>query len=140
MTQFKNKALVKKSVDKFIRPVPRFDLRNILLRSASSAIDISDGLTQDLQQICFASNVGARINFDKIPFPKNITFEEKKHILSAGDDYEICFTVHEKSKSDLLKHSDGLIFSQIGYITQEKDFIIENKDQPLDLSEGYSHF
>lgn len=140
LTQFKNKALVKKSVDKFIRPVPRFDLRNILLRSASSAIDISDGLAQDLQQICFASNVGARINFDKIPFPKNITFEEKKHILSAGDDYEICFTVHEKSKSDLLKYSDGLIFSQIGYITQEKDFIIENKNQPLDLSEGYSHF
>ena len=61
-----------------------------LLDIASSAIDISDGLFQDLDHICKASEVGAVIIFEKIPtFSSNsLPLDE----INRGDDYEILFT------------------------------------------------
>ena len=80
----------------FQRPKIRFEVSSKLLDIASSAIDISDGLFQDLDHICKASKVGAVICLEKIPtfLSNSLTIDE----INRGDDYEILFT-SDKSKS-----------------------------------------
>ncbi len=81
------------------RPQPRLALGARLFGLASAAIDISDGLVQDLGHICKNSNVGATIRADDIPLsqPARTLMEEDpnliKTILSGGDDYELLFTI-----------------------------------------------
>ena len=76
--QLKDNLSSQEYIHRYIRPIPRFDLSKILLKFASSAIDISDGLVQDLGHLCTASKVGAKINFDQIPFPLNSSEEDKR--------------------------------------------------------------
>ena len=78
-------------------PTPRVELGRSLLGVANSAIDISDGLCQDLSHLLHASGVGARIELDRIPLSAALirTCGEQTArdlALTAGDDYELCFT------------------------------------------------
>ncbi|MFU8817439.1 MAG: thiamine-phosphate kinase [Pseudomonadales bacterium] len=57
---------------------------------ASSVIDLSDGLLQDLGHICRASGVGVALESASIPVATGASLEQA---LSGGDDYELCFTV-----------------------------------------------
>nr|MBS0021994.1 thiamine-phosphate kinase [Gammaproteobacteria bacterium] len=80
------------------RPKPRI-AEGIALRSlASSAIDVSDGLLADLGHVLTASHVGATIDVARLPLSQammsSIDLKEARRLaLSAGDDYELCFTV-----------------------------------------------
>ena len=86
------------------RPAPRVALGQALRGLATSAIDISDGLTGDLGHILKASRTGARISLsDTIDLiASNVhgtgaggLFYQKNrldYVLAGGDDYELCFT------------------------------------------------
>ena len=52
---------------KLLHPKPRVDLIDFLRAFATSAIDISDGLSADLNHICVASGVGACLTKMAIP-------------------------------------------------------------------------
>ncbi len=69
-------------------------------RIATSMIDSSDGLVESIRQICQASRVGARIDFDNIPIAKGASL---KQALFGGEEYELVFTV-PKSKAKKLKY------------------------------------
>ena len=79
------------------RPTPRI-LQGLGLRGlASAAIDISDGLAQDLGHILERSGVGARLNVDRVPRSGalNDCLDAAAALplaLTGGDDYELCFT------------------------------------------------
>lgn len=76
-------------------PTPRLALGQMLRSMATSCMDISDGLVADIEQICVASNCGARIDQSAIPLSSQLTNAAQKYAfaLSGGDDYELCFTV-----------------------------------------------
>lgn len=80
------------------RPEPRI-IAGIALRNlASSAIDLSDGLLADLNHVLTASHVGATIDVTRLPLSEamknSIPLHEARRLaLTAGDDYELCFTV-----------------------------------------------
>lgn len=62
---------------------------------ATAMIDLSDGLSTDLDHICKASHVGADIEADAIP--RSLFGTRKKRVtlelaLHGGDDYELLFT------------------------------------------------
>jgi len=57
---------------------------------ASAAIDISDGLLQDLGHLLKASGVGAELRAAEIPLAAGATLAQA---LGGGDDYELCFTL-----------------------------------------------
>ena len=72
-------------------------------RSASSMIDISDGLSTDLGHLCAASEVGARLWAARIPLVRIPASQSKlahklrlnplRMALHGGDDYELLFSV-----------------------------------------------
>jgi len=78
-------------------PAPRVSAGLTLRGRASSAIDVSDGLAADLGHVLTASSVGADIQIEQLPLSSAYrTFAGADHwqaAVSAGDDYELCFTL-----------------------------------------------
>ena len=126
------------------QPTPRLELGKALKGIASSCIDISDGLEQDLSHILKASNVGAVIDVKKLPLSELlIDYIESNNDwlvpLCGGDDYELCFTVpknKEKVLSELSK-SCKVIITKIGNINDSKDLKIDGFEG---LRASYQHF
>lgn len=82
------------------RPTPRIDMGLELTKISKCAIDISDGLAADLNHILVASKVGVKINVDQLPKNKHVTSELA---LTAGDDYELCFTIAPHYQNEVTK-------------------------------------
>jgi thiamine-monophosphate kinase len=115
---------------------------------ATSMIDLSDGLSSDLTHICRASQVGAKIFADRIPFHKKLksvaeSFDEKLHYaLNGGEDYELLFTVNPKKKIQLENELKSRSFSHIGEITANMEMIeliLGEKSSVLE-PKGFRHF
>ena len=80
------------------RPAPRLALGRALRGIASAAIDVSDGLCQDLGHVLAAGGVGACIDAGLVPLSPALCevagdAAARELALSAGDDYELLFTV-----------------------------------------------
>ncbi|WP_131782239.1 thiamine-phosphate kinase [Legionella gresilensis] len=134
-------------LNKLQYPKPRIDLIPLLRTYATSAIDISDGLSGDLNHICAESNVGACLNLSSIPIhPLVKKYQGKKAIptaLRGGDDYELCFTIPANRHHDFLQalKKYELNCYQIGMIENEKGLrgCYNGQIDPIS-SHGYSHF
>ena len=79
-------------------PTPRIKLGTELAKvGATSMIDISDGLYQDLSHICQQSGVTMRFDIDKLPTSAPLsTIDLSERLLcqlTGGDDYELAFTL-----------------------------------------------
>ncbi len=115
---------------------------------ATAMIDLSDGLSSDLAHLCRASQVGAKIFADKIPFHKNLhsiakSFEEKiDYALNGGEDFELLFTVNPKKNFKAENTHKNCNFFCIGETTTNVGTIelcVENKVEILQ-SKGFRHF
>lgn len=130
----------------YLKPTPQVGLGNALLGIASSCIDISDGLSADLNHVLKASGVGAEVWHKALPVtaPVHQHMEELGDILwpySTGDDYELCFTVAEKVMMSSLNQLAPYDITKIGVIEEDKGLRIEtNSGEPLTLNKGYDHF
>lgn len=122
-------------------PEPRIALGQKLQGIATSCMDISDGLAQDLGHICTASGVGADISWPHIPLSDaaRTCNPEPGIILSGGDDYELLFTAPTAASAQLAA-IQGI--TRIGTITGGRDVKIldENGAQILLTRKGYQHF
>ena len=70
-------------------PEPRLDVGHKLLRLATAAIDVSDGLSTDLAHLCEESRLAAEIDAEALPIDARATLEQALH---GGEDYELLFT------------------------------------------------
>jgi thiamine-monophosphate kinase len=126
-------------------PMPRIALGVALRDVATSAIDISDGLLADLGHILKASKSGAVIHADKIPLSTALSklpaAEAVSFALTAGDDYELCFTIPYTQESRILPiiQATGVVCTCIGEITNLPGLRIEGQTGRLNQS-GYQHF
>lgn len=93
-------------LNKLQHPKPRIDFCPHLQAYATSAIDISDGLSADLNHICVASHVGVCLNLNSIPvhplLRKYKPVDALDFALTGGDDYELCFTVSPEHETLML--------------------------------------
>lgn len=108
---------------------------------ASAMIDLSDGLSTDLEHICHESHVGAEIEAESIPRAqvaqgrKRVPLELALH---GGDDYELLFT----SAAAVPARIAGVRVTRIGRTLRSKAMRLitaDGKPQPLE-SGGWEHF
>lgn len=130
---------IKKS--RYLRPEIRFGVSNKLKGIATSAIDVSDGLFQDLNHICTASKVGANLYLEKVPtfLSKSLSLEE----MNKGDDYEILFTSDKtnKEKIEEISKQEKVPIYEIGLIIKGDEVqIINQEGDSLKASSGFQHF
>jgi thiamine-monophosphate kinase len=121
---------------KHLYPKPRLALGQWLATKglASAMIDLSDGLSSDLQRLCAASGVGARVEIAKIPAARISNLESKRGVdplrlaLHGGDDYELLFTV-PPGKATLLPRTFGIVpLTPIGKITKKRGVMVVGED------------
>ena len=125
----------------YLRPKARIDLGQRLIGIASSAIDVSDGLIQDLGHICRASNLGCEILLDNIPtkLSRPLTANE----INQGDDYEICFSADESNLEEISSISKelGIKITAIGRMTEGNLVKVINKESlEVKIKSGFEHF
>lgn len=130
------------------RPQPRVRFGQSLRGIASSAIDLSDGLAGDIRHIMRASGCGAMIDADKLPVSDALQAEVDSHAaqrlaLTAGDDYELCFTLSAEAGYGLTQRlaTTGAreTATVVGVITDGDDLVIRSANNDMELS-AYSHF
>ena len=129
-------------------PIPRSALGLSLRGTATSCIDISDGLFADLEHILSASNCGATLDLEAIPcieaLKKSLENPASQgYILAGGDDYELCFTAPKSARESILAISKQLNspLSLIGETHAGNDLNVTYQNQQLSISKkGFDHF
>jgi len=133
-----------------LRPDPRVGWGIVLGqdRLASSMIDISDGLSSDLNHVCGESSVGAIIDAASIPVDKEVSklcgrraLDPLSLALHGGEDFELLFTVHPEDVGRLPKRVDGVAISRIGEIAGDLGVRISERNHIWELKPaGFEHF
>lgn len=131
-------------------PEPRLELGQGLVGVASAAIDISDGLVADLGHLAGASSLGAEISAAAVPVSAAIAdliAAEPSWLaraLTAGDDYELLFTVPQNAADDVasVSHRAGVPVAEIGIVVEEPGLTVLGADGgPMTFDAGgYAHF
>jgi thiamine-monophosphate kinase len=99
--------VAKRAVQRHLLPQPQLALSAALVRQRRCAcIDVSDGLAHDLARLAAASGVGAIIDADLLPLPKNaarLTVALGAHplelALGGGEDYVLLFALPAEAKA-----------------------------------------
>jgi len=130
----------------FFKPTPRIAEGQLLLeQGVKTAIDISDGLLADLNQICKAGKVGARIDADRVPVEPLVkaSFGDKalELALTGGEDYELLFTARAEVIARIKKAAPCPI-SAIGEIVAAKGVtVVDRRGKPINVGRaGWEHF
>lgn len=131
------------------QPHPRVELGQALIGSASSAIDISDGLAADVGHVAVASGVRAVMQWELIPL-SSVAERYRAHplvrqaALAGGDDYELAFTVAPslRTQIEVLGGKLGVALTRIGVIEPGAGVVVvDGNGQPITLAEtGFDHF
>ena len=134
-----------------LRPEPRIGWGIVLgdEKLATSMIDISDGLSSDLNHLCSASSVGALIDSSLLPIDSQVTelcgrraLDPLQLALHGGEDFELLFTIKPADVPLLPRRVDGASITRIGEIrTQDDGVKISERARIWDLNPGgWKHF
>lgn len=109
-----------------LRPKARIELARSLRQFATvtSAIDISDGLSLDLDRLLAKSGVGCELNVDSIPIHDDAVELSKtsgrtpfQHAWSDGEDFELIVTMSQTDAENVLSETFDTTLSKIGNTT-----------------------
>ena len=103
-------------------------------KAVTAMMDVSDGLTTDLNKLCKASDISAEI--DIINFQKNIPIET---ILTGGEDYALLITVDSNQYDKLVAEADFSI-QKIGKIIEGESGEVTFKQDIAIKLKKFSHF
>jgi thiamine-monophosphate kinase len=122
---------------KHLKFIPRIAESRWLTKAFSihAMMDLSDGLGADLPRLARASNVGFKIEIEKLPLPRGV---KVGNAISEGEDYELLFAISPRDRERLEqawpKKFPKLPLTRIGQLHQTSNV----KHQTL--PRGYIHF
>ncbi|MBV6272371.1 thiamine-phosphate kinase [Alcaligenaceae bacterium CGII-47] len=130
------------------QPMPRWRFGQHLVGVARAALDISDGLLQDLNHILTASHCAAQIQFDALPMAPALAGLapelQQAAMLAGGDVYELCFTAApvRREQVQAVARQYAVPVSRIGSLVQGEGLRVVGPDGvDMDvLSYGFDHF
>ena len=131
-----------------LQPTPRVKEGQILvMQRVKTTIDISDGLIADLDHVCQASKVSAKIRMDQVPTHPlvKVNFPNYRELaLYGGEDYELLFTAN-KTIMDKVRQALNCPVTVIGDIVEEtlpnRVTLLNSKGNVIPLKKGgWEHF
>ena len=132
----KNRAARKYLVERFLRPQARLypGQRLAALRPAPAAIDVSDGLMQDLGHILERSGAGAEIDAARIPLSpayRALMGGNLVHALTGGEDYELIFCARPGHSESELSRRLRVGVRRIGTIVRGRRVKLIGQSAPI---------
>lgn len=130
-------------IDAQLRPAPHLAFAAAARKFASAAIDVSDGLGQDLGHICEASRVGAELWASAIPMTdalRNYAGEQALNFaLTGGEDYVLLVTVPRSKcmRFEVAMQKAGFFASRVGEIVRGESLTLDGR--PLRGRLGFQH-
>jgi len=125
-------------------PMPRIKEGIILAGlGATSCMDISDGLSSAVTEICSKSGVGIKIRWDALPRGAGVSgvaefVPEESMLLDFGGDYELLFTFPADIAGEL---RERMSFTVIGTVSKEAGAYLLKEDRVTEIRNGgYEHF
>ena len=133
-------------------PEPRLALGAALAGLATAAMDVSDGLVQDLGHLCRASGCGAAVEAASLPLSDAARAAVMADpallplVLAGGDDYELLFAAPPGRSGEVLARAaaTGTAVTPVGaFVEGPPEVVARGADgAPLPPAErgGWSHF
>jgi thiamine-monophosphate kinase len=130
-------------------PQPRNALARAVLRYASAAIDISDGLAGDLDKLCRGSKVAIDVDVAQVPLSKAARAalaaqpELMEPVLTGGDDFEIALMVAPRDLAAFRRATKaaGVPITEIGRVRRGEGARFSQDGKALVFARpAYSHF
>jgi thiamine-monophosphate kinase len=131
------------------RPPFAVGARLVHLRLAHAAIDVSDGLAQDLGHVLRESGVGARVELEKLPLARGLTraaarlrVDPLALALGGGEDYELLFAAPRASPSAaVLTRRLQCRVTEIGAVTARHRLVFTRAGRAVEPDvRGFQHF
>ncbi len=128
------------------RPEPKVALGLLARSHASAAIDVSDGLGQDLGHLCAASGVGAEVDVAALPVSPALRAHAGARAwewaLAGGEDYQLLLAVPPRRAAAFERQAAraGEKVTRVGRLTAGRAprFLLEGAD--VRAPRGFDHF
>jgi thiamine-monophosphate kinase len=139
-------------VERYLYPAPRVRLGLQLARNrmASAAIDLSDGLADGVHRLAEASGVGAILEEAALPIEPAARawfagrgLDPVSEALTAGDDYELLFTVRPRAarRLETSGRRGDVPLTRIGRCTDRGPLLLMGTGGQREIPRrGYAHF
>lgn len=131
------------------RPIPQIALGQKLAPLVTAMMDVSDGLLIDAQRMAKASDVAITIESIDVPLSSDFvsvrgdTREASLEAATAGDDYELLFTVPPRSRRQVETVAEDMNarIQCVGLVEAGSGLALQEGGRPLPLPEmlGWEH-
>jgi thiamine-monophosphate kinase len=129
-------------------PQPQVALGMALRGIAHAAVDLSDGLLQDLGHILAASRLGARLEVDRMPVAAALSALDdaprRRAVLGGGDVYQLCFTAPaaQREAVQAAARAASAQVTRVGQTLAQPGLqVLDGQGRPLtELPGGFDHF
>jgi thiamine-monophosphate kinase len=107
---------------------------------ASAAIDLSDGLSTDLNHLCEESHIAAEVDAAALPIHSSATLEQALH---GGEDYELLFTAPPSAR--VPRRIAGIPVTRIGSMARRREgraavALVTDDGHQMLAQRGWEHF
>ncbi len=134
--------------ERFLAPSPRVALGERLRGYASACIDVSDGLLGDAGKLAQASGTALTLEFESLPVSEPLedtlgADAARELALTAGDDYELCFSVPAHESARLMRElpPQHWNYRRIGALHAGAGVAVTRGGTVMEFSHsGYQHF
>lgn len=111
----------------------------------NAGMDLSDGLSLDLQRMCAASDCGADVMLDQLPISTRFEAKDRddaiRRAIGDGEDFELLLAMPADASQRVLDHPDrNFPFTPIGVMTKAGEItIVDGASRTPMPTLGYEH-